>query len=125
MLTLLNLLSAIALLIWGTHIVRTGILRVYGSNLRRLLSRSVRRPGSRSCTSQNDSSPAPCGPVPLTSNTSQSSETSHSASNVLPLPAFHSNSPVKSHSRGSASILPRSTRSPCRGARAARRSPAR
>lgn len=43
MLTLLNLLSAIALLIWGTHIVRTGILRVYGSNLRRLLSRSVRR----------------------------------------------------------------------------------
>src|SRR5262245_5267986 len=44
MLTLLNLLSAVALLIWGTHIVRTGILRVYGANLRRLLSRSVRRP---------------------------------------------------------------------------------
>ncbi|WP_375740848.1 Na/Pi cotransporter family protein [Pseudomonas boanensis] len=43
MLTLLNLLSAVALLIWGTHIVRSGILRVYGANLRRLLSISVRR----------------------------------------------------------------------------------
>ncbi|MEO4048022.1 Na/Pi cotransporter family protein [Pseudomonas sp. CAU 1711] len=43
MLTLLNLLSAIALLVWGTHIVRTGILRVYGSQLRRVLSHSVRR----------------------------------------------------------------------------------
>lgn len=41
MLTLLNLLSAIALLVWGTHIVRTGILRVYGSQLRRVLSHSV------------------------------------------------------------------------------------
>lgn len=27
MLTLLNLLSAVTLLVWGTHIVRTGILR--------------------------------------------------------------------------------------------------
>ncbi|MGH8354009.1 MAG: Na/Pi cotransporter family protein [Pseudomonas sp.] len=41
MLTLLNLLSAVALLIWGTHIVRSGILRVYGSHLRRVLSRSM------------------------------------------------------------------------------------
>ncbi len=41
MLTLLNLLSAVALLIWGTHIVRTGILRVYGSNLRRVLSQNM------------------------------------------------------------------------------------
>ncbi|WP_342754644.1 Na/Pi cotransporter family protein [Pantoea sp. MBD-2R] len=41
MLTLLNLLSAIALLVWGTHIVRTGIMRVYGADLRRVLSRSV------------------------------------------------------------------------------------
>lgn len=40
--TLLNLLSAVALLVWGTHIVRTGIMRVYGANLRRVLSRSVR-----------------------------------------------------------------------------------
>jgi len=41
MLTLLNLLSAVALLIWGTHIVRTGILRVYGSHLRKVLSHNV------------------------------------------------------------------------------------
>lgn len=41
MLTLLNLLSAIALLIWGTHIVRTGILRVYGSHLRKVLSNNI------------------------------------------------------------------------------------
>ena len=42
-LTLLNLLSAVALLVWGTHIVRTGIMRVYGANLRRVLSRSVEK----------------------------------------------------------------------------------
>ncbi|KIL03610.1 Na/Pi cotransporter family protein [Stutzerimonas balearica] len=41
MLTLLHLLSSIALLVWGTHIVRTGIMRVYGSHLRRLLSHSM------------------------------------------------------------------------------------
>jgi phosphate:Na+ symporter len=39
--TLLNLLSAVALLVWGTHIVRTGILRVFGADLRRILSRSA------------------------------------------------------------------------------------
>ncbi len=39
--TLLNLLASVALLVWGTHIVRTGILRVFGSDLRRILSRSV------------------------------------------------------------------------------------
>ena len=38
---LLNLLAAVALLVWGTHLVRTGILRVFGANLRQLLSRSV------------------------------------------------------------------------------------
>ncbi|MFS2122764.1 Na/Pi cotransporter family protein [Pseudomonas sp. Pseusp97] len=43
MLKLLDLLSAVALLVWGTHIVRTGILRVYGSNLRKILSRSVEK----------------------------------------------------------------------------------
>ncbi|MBB2494390.1 Na/Pi cotransporter family protein [Aquipseudomonas ullengensis] len=41
MLTLLNLLSAIALLVWGTHIVRTGILRVYGTQLRHILSHNM------------------------------------------------------------------------------------
>ena len=39
--TLLNLLSSVALLVWGTHIVRTGILRVFGADLRRILSKSV------------------------------------------------------------------------------------
>ena len=41
MLTLLNLLSAVALLIWGTHIVRTGILRVYGTNLRHVIAHNM------------------------------------------------------------------------------------
>ncbi|WP_095110318.1 Na/Pi cotransporter family protein [Pseudomonas sp. Irchel 3E20] len=41
MLTLLNLLSAVTLLIWGTHIVRTGILRVYGSNLRHVIGQNM------------------------------------------------------------------------------------
>ena len=45
MLTLLNLLSAVALLIWGTHIVRTGILRVYGSNLRHVIGQNMSRRG--------------------------------------------------------------------------------
>ncbi|MFZ2856969.1 Na/Pi cotransporter family protein [Acidovorax sp.] len=38
---LLNLLAAIALLVWGTQLVRTGILRVLGANLRNVLARSV------------------------------------------------------------------------------------
>lgn len=38
---LLNLLSAVALLVWGTHLVRVGILRIYGAKLRQMLSRSV------------------------------------------------------------------------------------
>jgi phosphate:Na+ symporter len=37
---LLNLLAAIALLVWGTHIVRTGVLRVFGENLRQVLANS-------------------------------------------------------------------------------------
>jgi len=40
---LLNLLAGVSLLVWGTHIVRTGILRLYGSDLRRILRRSVAR----------------------------------------------------------------------------------
>jgi phosphate:Na+ symporter len=40
LLNLLNLLAAIALLVWGTHIVRTGMLRVFGENLRRVLATS-------------------------------------------------------------------------------------
>jgi phosphate:Na+ symporter len=38
MLALLNVLAAIALLVWGTQIVRTGILRVFGENLRQWLA---------------------------------------------------------------------------------------
>ncbi|NJD87849.1 MAG: Na/Pi cotransporter family protein [Betaproteobacteria bacterium] len=44
--TLLNLFASVALLVWGTHIVRTGILRVYGANLRRVLSKSVSHRGT-------------------------------------------------------------------------------
>src|SRR3954467_11007186 len=38
---LLNLLAAIALLVWGTHLVRAGILRVFGANLRNVLAHSA------------------------------------------------------------------------------------
>ncbi|MES2509456.1 MAG: Na/Pi cotransporter family protein [Pseudomonadota bacterium] len=38
---LLNLLAAVSLLVWGTHLVRTGILRVFGANLRHVLATSV------------------------------------------------------------------------------------
>ena len=38
---LLNLLAGVALLVWGTHIVRTGILRLWGADLRRFLRESV------------------------------------------------------------------------------------
>ena len=44
--TLLNLLAGVSLLVWGTHIVRTGILRVYGGDLRRTLRHSVSKRGS-------------------------------------------------------------------------------
>ena len=38
---LLNLLAAIALLVWGTHLVRKDTLRVMGANLRKVLAQSV------------------------------------------------------------------------------------
>jgi phosphate:Na+ symporter len=38
---LLNLLAAISLLVWGTHLVRAGILRVFGANLRNVLAQSL------------------------------------------------------------------------------------
>jgi phosphate:Na+ symporter len=38
---LLNLLVVIALLVWATHIVRTGVVRLYGSSLRQVISRSI------------------------------------------------------------------------------------
>jgi len=39
--TLLSILAGVALLVWGTHIVRSGVLRVYGGNLRGVLAHSV------------------------------------------------------------------------------------
>lgn len=39
--TLVSILSGIALLVWGTHIVRSGVLRVLGGSLRRVLAQSV------------------------------------------------------------------------------------
>jgi phosphate:Na+ symporter len=38
---LLNLLSAIALLVWGAHIARTGVIRVWGGGLRKTLVAST------------------------------------------------------------------------------------
>ncbi len=38
---LLNLLAAVSLLVWGTYLVRTGILRVFGANLRQVLAKSI------------------------------------------------------------------------------------
>jgi phosphate:Na+ symporter len=39
--TLVSILSGVALLVWGTHIVRSGVLRVLGGSLRRVLAQSV------------------------------------------------------------------------------------
>ena len=41
MLHLLNLFAAIALLVWATQIVRTGVLRLFGESLRRVLAVSM------------------------------------------------------------------------------------
>lgn len=38
---LLNLFAAIALLVWGTHMVRSAILKAFGENLRSILARSI------------------------------------------------------------------------------------
>ncbi len=39
---LLNLLAAVALLVWGTYLVRTGILRLFGASLRRVLATALK-----------------------------------------------------------------------------------
>jgi phosphate:Na+ symporter len=41
MTTLLNLLAGIALLVWGTYLVRSSVLRVYGAQLRRFLTQNA------------------------------------------------------------------------------------
>ncbi|EGX19363.1 sodium (Na+) symporter [Escherichia coli EPECa12] len=61
MLTLLHLLSAVALLVWGTHIVRTGVMRVFGARLRTVLSRSVEK--SRSPFARGSALPHWCRAV--------------------------------------------------------------
>ncbi len=38
---LISVLAGVALLVWGTHIVRSGVLRVFGGNLRKVLADSV------------------------------------------------------------------------------------
>jgi phosphate:Na+ symporter len=43
---LLNLLAGVALLVWGTHLVRVAILSLYGGDLRRLLRHAVSRRAS-------------------------------------------------------------------------------
>lgn len=44
-LTLIDLAGAVALLLWGVHMVQSGIQRAFGPHLRRLLGRAL---GSRS-----------------------------------------------------------------------------
>ena len=44
-LTLVDLAGTIALLMWGVHMVQTGIQRAFGPNLRRILGRAVGSPG--------------------------------------------------------------------------------
>jgi phosphate:Na+ symporter len=41
-LALLDLMGGVALLLWGLHMVRSGIVRAFGSDLRRLLSTALR-----------------------------------------------------------------------------------
>src|ERR1043165_3468726 len=40
-LILLDLMGGVALLLWGLHMVQSGILRAFGSDLRRLLSTAL------------------------------------------------------------------------------------
>src|SRR5580700_1182549 len=41
-LVLLDLMGGVALLLWGLHMVQTGIMRAFGSQLRRMLSTALR-----------------------------------------------------------------------------------
>jgi phosphate:Na+ symporter len=45
--TLLQLGGYVGLLLWGTHMVSTGIERGFGTQLRRWLGRTLSRPGGR------------------------------------------------------------------------------
>ena len=59
--TLLTVLSGIALLVWGTHIVRTGVLRVFGGSLRRVLGEQRVESASRRSW-RASASPGWCSP---------------------------------------------------------------
>jgi phosphate:Na+ symporter len=39
---LINIVGEIALIVWGIHMVQTGVMRVFGSDLRRVLARGLR-----------------------------------------------------------------------------------
>ena len=39
---LLDLMGGVALLLWGLHMVQSGVMRAFGSDLRRLLARALR-----------------------------------------------------------------------------------
>ena len=43
---ILDLMGGVALLLWGLHMVRTGIIRAFGSDLRRLLAVALRNRGT-------------------------------------------------------------------------------
>ncbi len=40
-LVLLDLMGGVALLLWGLHMVLSGVLRTFGPNLRRILSKAL------------------------------------------------------------------------------------
>ena len=41
---LLDLMGGVALLLWGLHMVQSGILRAFGADLRHFLSQGARQP---------------------------------------------------------------------------------
>jgi len=46
-LTLIDLAGTVALLLWGVHMVQSGILRAFGPDLRRFLKRCCAQPWRR------------------------------------------------------------------------------
>jgi len=79
MLILLNLLSGVALLVWGSHIVRTGILRVLGADLRRILGHSTNNRVKAFCSGVGVTS------LVQSSNATAVIVTSFAAQGLLPL----------------------------------------
>jgi phosphate:Na+ symporter len=79
MLILLNLLSGVALLVWGSHIVRTGILRVLGADLRRILGHSTKNRVKAFCSGVGVTS------LVQSSNATAVIVTSFAAQGLLPL----------------------------------------